>query len=203
MVVMAIIGVLATLVSAVFQNARRSSDAAVDLSNLRDIATAVNTYVAEENYYPGESWTTCIFPTYVSDAKIFKSPSDKRAMSDDMQTIPVSYDLNSNLWGLLMVEVIAPSQCVLLAPLAVDPVRQKFQSTVWRPGMPSPLNLGSNQAEEASDSEKRDRRIPVIFADTHTANFSMEDFLTQMPNPDGNSIIEDLRWNRRARGGSN
>jgi hypothetical protein len=31
----------------------------------------------------------------------------------------------------------------------------------------------------------------------------MEDFLTQMPNPDGNSIIEDLRWNRRARGGSN
>jgi len=129
------------------------------------------------------------------DARQYKSSVDRRKLTQDLHSAPVSYDLNSNLYGLLLVQIASPADFILLALLMSEPSARQFVSTAWKPGLPSPLSQQSNRAANASDMDRRETRIPVIFADLHTASVLMDEFQSEKANPDTSSLIEDLRWN--------
>jgi len=124
-----------------------------------------------------------------------QSPADRRKPSEDLHSAPVSYDLNGALYGLLYVQVMEPSACIMRAPLMSEDSSRKFQSTAWRPGLPTPLNSRSNQLPDASPKDLGKIQIPVVYADLHADALLMTDFHSQKQNPDENSPIGDLRWN--------
>lgn len=166
-----------------------------DLSNLRQVGGALLLYANETGFIPGEQWPALLEPKYLSDLRVCQSPFDPRGASSDDDS-PISYDVNSSLWGLSPLAVVSPSDCILAAPLTAETQKLKFLSTSTEPGLSVPLSVESNGGGNNGGTCANGTRIPVVFADAHAAIISMSTFHSAQPNHVESDGVRDIRWNR-------
>jgi type II secretory pathway pseudopilin PulG len=195
LVVIAIIGSMFALLIPVYHKVTESAKVSKDLSNLRQIGSAVLLYANDAGFIPGEQWPALLEPNYLPDLRVCQSPFDSRRRNAD-ETAPISYDVNSNIWGVSPLLIVSPSDCILAAPLTADAPVLRFLSTSMEPGLSVPLSMESNGGDNTGGTCANGTRIPVVYADGHAAVISMTTFHSVQPNPLASAEVRDIRWNR-------
>jgi prepilin-type N-terminal cleavage/methylation domain-containing protein len=128
MVVLAVIVIMMAMVYPAFTTISERAKATKDMSNLRQVGLAMQTYLNDKddvlpaiNAAPGigTDLSPVIYPKYIGKTrKVFQSPFDKRpALETD--NAPVSYGINQNMYDLIngnMTKVVSPSSTILIAP---------------------------------------------------------------------------------------
>src|SRR6266478_3088306 len=127
-VVMAVIGILMSLTYPVYIRMSQNAKATKDMSNLRQIGIALQTYLNDNDQilpastiWPGTSTTPGLYAKYISTRKVFQSPFDRRTPAET-DTAPVSYSINANMFAASpgisrsMLKVVSPSMTFLMAP---------------------------------------------------------------------------------------
>ena len=140
MVVLAVIVIMMAMVYPAFTTIAERAKATKDMSNLRQVGLAMQTYLNDKddvlpaiNAAPGigTDLSPIIYPKYIGKTrKVFQSPFDKRPASET-DSAPVSYGINQNMYDLIsgnMTKVVSPSSTILIAPnYSVGPAG----STLW------------------------------------------------------------------------
>ena len=138
LVVLAIVGVVASIVFAVFGPVREKGREASCASNLRQLGMAMGMYAQDNDerrpvrayvshYHPAPfllsiGWAGQLYP-YVKSAKVFACPDDPTQGASAPERLPVSYGLNSNFAGMTAESsVTAPASTVLLFEVMGDQV---------------------------------------------------------------------------------
>jgi prepilin-type N-terminal cleavage/methylation domain-containing protein/prepilin-type processing-associated H-X9-DG protein len=131
MVVLAIIVIMMALVYPAFTTISERAKATKDMSNLRQVGLAMQTYLNDKdevlpviNAAPGigTDLIPVIYPKYIGKTrKVFQSPFDKRSASET-DSAPVSYGINQNMYtaspGIAgnMGKVVSPASTIFMAP---------------------------------------------------------------------------------------
>src|SRR5438876_1478103 len=127
-VVLAIIVIMMSMVYPAYTTISERGKATKDMSNLRQIGIAIQTYLNDNDQilpatttWPGTSTTPVLYVKYIATRKVFQSPFDKRpALETDLA--PVSYSINTNMFvaapGISrnILNVVSPSSTFLMAP---------------------------------------------------------------------------------------
>jgi prepilin-type N-terminal cleavage/methylation domain-containing protein/prepilin-type processing-associated H-X9-DG protein len=176
LVVIAIIIILAAAATGVFNSVLERAKVTKDMSNLRQIGLAAQTYLNDKddvlpviNAVPGTGTTAnpVIYPKYIATRKIFQSPFDKRTASET-DTAPVSYGINQNMYDLIngnMAKVVSPSSTILMAPnYNGDPAL----STSWTGVATNVPNLAvGGGAGMTTGTQRNGTQINALFCDLH------------------------------------
>src|ERR1041385_1078558 len=109
LVVIAAIGILAAILVPALSSAFERAKATKDMSNLRQLGMAMQTYLNDNDQilpvtatWPGTAASPVLYPKYVATRKVFQSPFDKRASSELSDgTPPISYSINMNMYALV------------------------------------------------------------------------------------------------------
>jgi prepilin-type N-terminal cleavage/methylation domain-containing protein len=128
MVVLAVIVIMMAMVYPAFTTISERAKATKDMSNLRQVGLAMQTYLNDKddvlpaiNAAPGigTDLIPVIYPKYIGKTRrVFQSPFDKRPASET-DSAPVSYGINQNMYDLIngnMTKVVSPSSTILIAP---------------------------------------------------------------------------------------
>ena len=120
-VVLAIIVIMMSMVYPAYTTISERAKATTDMSNLRQIGLALQTYLNDKdgvlpaiNAAPGigTDLNPVIYPKYIGKTRrVFQSPFDKRPASET-DNAPVSYGINQNMYDLIngnMTKVVSPS----------------------------------------------------------------------------------------------
>ena len=128
MVVIAVIAILATIAYPVYTSVQERAKVTKDMSNLRQIGLATQTYMNDnDGVLPGSAtitWMSQLNPKYLSAWGVLQSPFDTRSPSETGTTAPVSpisYGINANVYLLGNVAISAdritkPTAFILFAP---------------------------------------------------------------------------------------
>ncbi len=181
-VVIGVIAILLSLAFPVFNTVQEKARVAQDLNNLRQLGIATQTYLNDndETLFSSDAtvvWMKSLHPKYLPNWKIFQSPFDKRASSEDDAIAPVSYGFNGNsVLGLSSDTIARPSAFILIAPT------QTTASTVSFSGNPSNsvtvYKASSVPGGTAIGGTHNHRtRINALFADLHVDSLTWSDFL--------------------------
>ena len=128
-VVLAIIAILMSMVYPMYTSISERAKATKDMSNLRQIGLAMQTYLNDKdgalpviNAAPGIGTIAnpVIYPKYIDRGgrRVFQSAFDKRPALDT-DSAPVSYGINQNMYDLIsgnMAKVVSLSSTILMAP---------------------------------------------------------------------------------------
>jgi prepilin-type N-terminal cleavage/methylation domain-containing protein/prepilin-type processing-associated H-X9-DG protein len=187
LVVIAIITFLAALAVPAFTKVFERAKAINDLSNLRQIALLIQTYLNDKdgnlpviNAAPGIGTTASpvIYPKYVATKRIFQSPFDKRA-SSETDTAPVSYGINANMYAASpgiagnMAKVVSPSSTILMAPNYNGNPAVAASWTSHAATAPFVQNLvPGGGAGMTTGPQQNGRQINVLFCDLHAATIT-------------------------------
>jgi prepilin-type N-terminal cleavage/methylation domain-containing protein len=205
LVVTAIIIILAALAVPVFSGVLERAKATKDISNLRQIGLATQTYLNDSDgllFSPATSWSSQLNPKYFSAWRGFQSPFDKRASSEagtGSPVSPISYGVNANIYpgnaAMLATKITKPAAFILFAPAqAAGPTvtfRGQADSTV--PGV-TVLGAGGNAATSTpggnatAGTQNSRTRINALFADLHSETMSWATFTNNAASandPDG------------------
>src|SRR6266853_1874908 len=177
-VVMAIIAILAGFSVAAFATIQERARITQDMNNLRQIALATQTYLNDNDgafFLPtgGTSpWMNSLHPKYLSNWKIFQSPFDKRAPSENNTTAPVSYGFNLNAQSsgasLISDKITNPSMFILFAPAQGTLTTVSFAGT---PAASVTVNkAGGSQGTALGGTHTSRKRINACMADLHVEN---------------------------------
>src|SRR5215510_15560680 len=127
LVTIAAIGILLGIAVPSLNSAYERAKVTKDLSNLRQIGIAMQTYLNDKDYVLpvinadpgiGTNALPVIYPKYLATKKVFQSPFDKRANSET-DGAPVSYGINQNIYDKIggnMTRVVSPASTILIAP---------------------------------------------------------------------------------------
>ena len=132
LVVIAVIAIVAALAVPAYTSILERAKATKDLSNLRQIGLAMQTYLNDQdgvlpiiNAAPGIGTIAnpVIYPKYIERGgkRVFQSPFDKRSASDT-DNAPVSYGINQNMYtaspGIAgnMGKIVSPASTIFMAP---------------------------------------------------------------------------------------
>lgn len=168
LVVITIIAILASLALPVFNSVQERAKITQDLSNLRQLGIATQTYLNDHDdalFSPGTPvvpWMAQLHPKYLPSWKIFQSPFDKRSPRED-DTAPISYGLNGvlpDIIGSAFDKIKKPSVFVLFAPA------QETGNNVSFSGTPAAEVRVTNSSASAGVQNNR-KRIDALFADLH------------------------------------
>jgi type II secretory pathway pseudopilin PulG len=195
LVVVGILFALIALALPAYQKVNETAKVTKDLSNLRQIGTAIVLYANDNGYIPGEQWPMLLEPTYLTDLDVCQSPFDKRSTNEQTEATPVSYDVNVNLWGSDMLSIVSPTNCLLLAPLTNDTPTPSFLSTSEESSLPSPLSSESDGSDASGGTCSNGSQIPVLFADLHAAVIPMSVFHAAKRDPADPQNVADILWN--------
>lgn len=207
LVVVSIIGILAALAIPAFQKVMERAHAAHDASNMKQIGLGIMGYTGDndDTILTSGSWAAVLNPKYIPGWKVFQSPFDKRAGSENGVTSPaspLSYDVNINLSGSSMSTVISPSVCILLAASMSVPSTQTFALTAASSTLGKLSKAGNpSTATYPGGTYSSGKYINVLFADSHVGAMLMTDFhntTNQITNSDPSATIQNLRWNQAA-----
>ena len=177
LVVIAIIAILASLAFPVFSTVQERARITQDLSNLRQLGIAAQTYLNDNDGILFSSdqtaspWTKSLHPKYLPTWKIFQSPFDKRAALEEDTNSPVSYGLNGNnvVAGLSMDKIQKPSLFILFAPAQNSNAQVNFSGTAG--ATVTVLRASSVPGGTATGGTQNKRtRINALFADLHSDN---------------------------------
>jgi prepilin-type N-terminal cleavage/methylation domain-containing protein/prepilin-type processing-associated H-X9-DG protein len=180
MVVLAIIVIMMAMVYPAFTTISERAKATKDMSNLRQVGLALQTYLNDKdgvlpaiNAAPGigTDLIPVIYPNYIGKTrKVFQSPFDKRPASET-DSAPVSYGINQNMYDLIngnMAKVVSPSSTILIAPTyTVSPTGSP--SWTGRAAVaPYALNLPvGGGAGMTTGPQRNGTQINALFCDLH------------------------------------
>jgi len=180
LVVVATISILAALAVPVFNSTVESAKATKDMSNLRQLGLALQTYLNDKDQilpasaiWPGTTTTPMLYQKYIATRRVFQSPFDRRPPAET-DTAPVSYSINHNIYLKLgtnpnVLKIVSPSSTFLMAPnysnAPGDPVKIASWGTSNTTNAPD-LPVGG--LGETRGTHSNGRRINVLFCDLHT-----------------------------------
>jgi len=177
-VVIAIIAVLAAFAVSALSGIQERARIAQDMNNLRQIALATQTYLNDNDggfFLPtgGTSrWMNSLHPKYLPNWKIFQSPFDKRAPSENNTTAPVSYGFNLNAQSsgasLLSDKITNPSVFILFAPAQGTLTTVSFTGTAA--ASVTVDKAGGSQGTALGGTHNNRKRINACMADLHVEN---------------------------------
>ncbi|HEY5745472.1 MAG TPA: type II secretion system protein [Chryseolinea sp.] len=187
LVVITIIGILASIALPVFQKVQEKAKAVNDASNLRQLGLALLNYKGDNN---GDifdatkpNWQQQLNPTYISAWKVFKSPFDSRANNEIPANAPVSYAINGEpgvngsgkIYGLDGSKILYPSSYILIAP-NVDTAASdvSFVNNTGTTATPEVVPAAVVADKGTHGSRKR---INALFADGHTEDMTWAKFI--------------------------
>jgi len=180
LVVIAGIGIILGMAVPALTGAYERSKATKDMNNLRQIATATQMYMNDNNgVFPGSAtvpWMLHLEQNrkYLSTWRVLESPFDARATSEQGDgTTMVSYGINSNVYSggvaISADKIVKPTAFIVFAPA------QKSGTTTSFQGVGNVLPLGVNLLAATSTpggvatggTHSNRRKINAVFADLH------------------------------------
>jgi prepilin-type N-terminal cleavage/methylation domain-containing protein len=196
MVVLAIIVIMMAMVYPAFTTISERAKATKDMSNLRQIGLATQTYMNDSDgvlFTAGGIWMAQLHPKYLAGWSIFQSPFDTRPASELDANAPISYGLNGNppgssIAGLLVNKITNPSVFIMFAPAQAAGPRVAFAG-----GTAAAVTVYKNTSPAASGGTYSNRkRINALFADLHCENMAWTTFINDTPSVSDPSAA--LRW---------
>lgn len=178
LVVISIIAILASIAVPVFGKTMEKAKATNCAANLRQLGLGTVAYLNDNEdmmFTPGaaggdaSTWPQTLHSKYVSNWKVYRSPFDKRADSDD-NSAPVSYGFNKNVLGVHTSKFQSPSQLIMIAPALQAGKEVRFSGTAQQNVDVSP----GNGAQSGTHTNRT--QINVVFADAHTASINAREF---------------------------
>jgi prepilin-type N-terminal cleavage/methylation domain-containing protein len=180
-VVLGIIAIMMSITYPVYTSISQRAKATKDMSNLRQIGIAIQTYLNDNDQilpatttWPGTSATPGLYSKYIATRKVFQSPFDKRP-SLETDLAPVSYSINTNMFAASpgisrnMLKVVSPSSTFLMAPKYTgDP----GSASSWTGTATSAQDLPVGAPAETRGTHSNGRQINVLFCDYHTESLT-------------------------------
>lgn len=196
-VVLAIIAILMSMVYPMYTSISERAKATKDMSNLRQIGLATQTYLNDSDgvlFTAGGIWMNQLHPKYLAAWSIFRSPFDKRAASEVDANAPISYGLNGNtkgggssIAGLLVNRIANPSVFIMFAPAQAPGPAVAFAG-----GTAAAVTVYKNTNPVASGGTHNGRKqINALFADLHAETMPWSKFILDS---DSNDPSAALRW---------
>jgi len=160
LVVIAIIAILAGIAIPALNSAFERAKATKDMSNLRQIGTATQMYMNDNNgVFPGSATVTWMSQLelnrkYLSVWRIFESPFDKRSTSESGDgTTAISYGINSNVYSggaaISADRITKPTVFIVFAPAQKSGTTVSFQGLGNSPA-PGVTLLGNSNTVTSS-----------------------------------------------------
>jgi len=198
-VVLAIIAILMSMVYPMYTSISERAKATKDMSNLRQIGLATQTYLNDSDgvlpgsMTPPRTWMSQLLK-YTSVWGIFQSPFDKRPRSEaGNDATPVSYGINVKVYvnsvPIPATRISKPTAFILFAPAQVNSATVAFQGagTTAAPGVNL---LGFNNTVTstpggvaAGGTHNSRKRINALFADLHCETMTWSAFTGTGANP--------------------
>jgi prepilin-type N-terminal cleavage/methylation domain-containing protein len=211
LVVIAIFSVLFALLVPAFTSAFERAKVTKDLSNLRQIGTATQLYMNDNNgAFPGSATATWMSQLelnrkYLSSWRVLESPFDGRGTSEvgDVNT-PVSYGINANvLPGNVPIsadKITQPVTFIVFAPAQAAGPIVKFTGTADPSGFPGVTVLAnaSTPGGTAVGGPHNNRvKINALCADWHAETMLWSGTSPAFTNTSatGTDAAGDRRWN--------
>jgi prepilin-type N-terminal cleavage/methylation domain-containing protein len=178
LVVIAAIGILAGIAVPALSGAYERAKVTKDLSNLRQIGIAMQTYLNDKDYVLpvinaapgiGTNLLPVIYPKYLATKKVFQSPFDKRADSET-DGAPVSYGINQNIYDLIggnMTRVVSPASTILMAPRYNGNPALVASWTGLAAIAPFVVNLPVGGVGMTTGPQRNGAQINALFCDLH------------------------------------
>jgi prepilin-type N-terminal cleavage/methylation domain-containing protein/prepilin-type processing-associated H-X9-DG protein len=159
LIVIAVIGILATVAYPVFIGTQERAKVTKDMSNLRQIGLATQTYMNDnDGVLPGSatvppSWMSQLYPKYLSSWYVLISPFDPvtnpatpgRIASDNNANSAISYGINSNVYqngvAISADKITKPTVFIVFASAQDSSNAVEFQGTA---NTTSPTNLAGS-----------------------------------------------------------
>jgi prepilin-type processing-associated H-X9-DG protein len=182
-----------------------------DMSNLRQIAIATQTYLNDSDgilFSPGTSWSFQLNPKYFSAWRGFESPFDRRASSEaGNASTPISCGVNPNIYSgtvaISVTKITKPTAFILFAPAQAAGTTVSFQgpATSAVPAV-TVLGVGSNTATSnpggnaTAGTQNNRAKINALFADWHVETMAWSGTglaFTNTTDP-GNDPDAPYRW---------
>jgi prepilin-type N-terminal cleavage/methylation domain-containing protein/prepilin-type processing-associated H-X9-DG protein len=196
-VVLAVIAILMSLVYPMYTGISERAKATKDMSNLRQIGIATQTYLNDNDgvlFTAGGIWMNELHPKYLPVWAIFRSPFDKRAALEADTSAPISYGLNGNtkaggssIAGLLANRIANPSAFIMFAPAQAAGTTVTFAG-----GTAAAVTVYKNTNPAASGGTHNSRKqINALFADLHAETVLWSKFILDN---DPNDPSAALRW---------
>jgi prepilin-type N-terminal cleavage/methylation domain-containing protein len=182
-IVMTIIFILASLAYPVYTTTQERARATQDMSNLRQIGLAAQMYFNDNDGVifssdaAAGSWMAQLKPKYIPAWKIFQSPFDRRAASEDPSAAPISYGINGNtnigasgIVGTPGEKVTNPSAFILFAPTQTSAASVTFSGTAGQtaPGVKVWKDASTPGGTATGGTHSVRKRINALFLDSHS-----------------------------------
>lgn len=199
-VVLAVIAILMSMVYPMYTGISERAKATKDLSNLRQIGIATQTYLNDSDgvlFSPAMPWASQLKQKYFSVWRGFLSPFDKRT-SSEAGTIdtPVSYGVNAKIYptgtAMLTSKITKPTAFILFAPAQDASSKVNFQgaATTAAPGVTlsgnsntvTTTNPAAGGATTGGTHNNR-KRINALFADLHCETMTWTAFTSTAAQP--------------------
>jgi type II secretory pathway pseudopilin PulG len=200
LIVIVMIIVLASLAYPSYTKFQERARATQDMSNLRQIGLATQMYLNDNDnviFSTTGTWMAQLKPKYVPAWKIFQSPFDKRAASEEDATAPISYGLNGNptptggssIAGLASEKVTNPSAFILFAPAQAAGATVSFSGT---PAAAVTVYKDVSPAATGGTHNVR-KQINALFLDSHSETITWTRFKNSSAS-DPNDPDAKYRW---------
>jgi len=208
LVVIAAVSVLFALMVPAFSSAFERAKVTKDLSNLRQIGTATQLYMNDNNgAFPGSAtatWMSQLNPKYLSSWRVLESPFDRRGTSElgDVNTA-VSYGINANvLPGNVAIsadKITKPVTFIVFAPAQASTATVSFTGTANPAAVPGVKVLAdtSTPGGTAVGGPHNNRvKINALCADWHaeTMPWSATSPAFKNTSDPGNDPDAQFRW---------
>jgi prepilin-type N-terminal cleavage/methylation domain-containing protein len=207
-VVLAIIAILMSMVYPMYTSISERAKATKDMSNLRQIGIATQTYLNDADgvlFSPATSWMSQLNPKYFSAWRGFQSPFDRRPSSEvGGASSPISYGINANIYpgGAAMPanKITKPTAFILFAPAQASGANVSFLG--WANSPLSGVTVAGNNNNTATSSpggvatggtQNNRQRINALFADLHSETMPWTTFTRTGATTDDPDA--PLRWN--------
>ena len=215
LVVIVTIGILAAIAVPVFNGVLERAKVTKDLSNLRQIGTATQVYMNDNNgVFPGSAtltWSSQLEQNqkYLSTWRVLESPFDKRTTSElGNATTAISYGINANvLPGNVAIsadKIRKPVTFIVFAPAQKSGIPVSFQG-LGDFSAPGVTLLGNNNTVTSNPggvptggTHNNRTKINAICADWHAETMSWSGTGPAFPHtsnpPGGNDQDAQFRW---------
>src|SRR5262245_44140281 len=212
LIAIAIIGILAAILVPALTSALERAKVTKDLSNLRQIGTATQVYMNDNNgVFPGSATATWMSQLelnqkYLSAWRVLESPFDKRPTSESGgASAMISYGINANIHpsgvSISADKITKPVTFIVFAPAQKSGTTVSFQGVGTSPG-PSGQGVtvlanASNPGGTATGGTSNSRaKINALCADWHVDTMLWSGTgpaFTNTSNP-GNDPDAPFRW---------
>jgi type II secretory pathway pseudopilin PulG len=184
LVVIATMIILAALATRVFTGVLERAKATKDMSNLRQIGMATQTYMNDSNgVFPGSATATWMSQLeqnqkYLSAWRVLQSPFDKRASSEKgtgSPVSPISYGINSNVYSggvaISADKITKPVAFIVFSPAQDTGNTVRFNTnataTAPAPGVTEYAGTSSPGGAASGGTHSNRTKINAMCADWH------------------------------------